>query len=360
MLNKEKTAFALGGLGGNNAYGAGFLQAAMEKNVEPELISCTSGQIYWVYKYLTVKDGSENLREELEASINNTETTHNPDLDLAILAVFGRRGIFEPAYPEFLIDLYKNTFHSSMKIAHDWSAGQKPFLLREFLSTIPARILTPAFPADFCKKISKAFNESKIGIAFNSYDPTNGLEYIHLNNAARELLKLKDSKRKHSYRVRTEYKEISEASVKAGLWLYQYGFDKKDQVLDGAYYRQIMLSELVIADRIYVVRPINSRWLGDLPKNYIGVEDLKLETAFNGTYVGERDKIDLINKLLKQGVIKEETVQEKGYHPIDLIEIEIKTQRGFFDYIFDKMSVFEEARAQARLKFDQIEEKVFV
>ena len=38
-------AFAMGGLAGNNAHGAGFLQAALERRIQPKMISCTSGQI---------------------------------------------------------------------------------------------------------------------------------------------------------------------------------------------------------------------------------------------------------------------------------------------------------------------------
>lgn len=40
-----KTAFALGGLGGNNAHTVGFLAAANEMKVVPDAISCTSGPI---------------------------------------------------------------------------------------------------------------------------------------------------------------------------------------------------------------------------------------------------------------------------------------------------------------------------
>ena len=358
MDSVGKLAFALGGLAGNNAHGAGFLQAAIEKNVEPDLISCTSGQIFWVYTYLIQKENGEDLRQVLEEMIDHTETTHNPDMDLMILAMLGKRGFFKPAYLEFMTDFFRNTWDSYLRIANNLVHHKNTFLLREFLSMLPARVIIPKFPDDLFEKISQAFNEAKIGIVFNSYNPQAGTEYIYLNQAARNLLKIKQKSRKHSYRVRTEYKEITAEAVRAGLWLYQYGFDDHHKILDGAYYRQIMLSELVVADKIYVVRPINFRWLGDLPKSYMEVEDLKLETAFNGSYVGERDKIDLINKFLKQGVIKETIIKQKGYHPIELIELEIDTQEDFLDYIFEKMSVFDQARAQAMLYFERVEEPI--
>lgn len=358
MPDQARIAFALGGLGGNNAFGAGFLQAALDKNIEPLIISCTSGQIFWVYQYLTVKNKDKDLRRVLEAGIDEIETTHNPDLDLAILALFGKRDVFHPAYAQVPVDFYINVLDSSKRMTQDWLELEHPFLLKEILSTIPARILIPKFPENFFKAISQTFNEATIGLAFNSYDPRRGIEYIHLNEVARHLLVIEEKRRKHSYRVRTEYKEITPAAVQAGLWLYQYGFDQQHEILDGAYFRQIMLSELVVADKIYVMRPINLAWLGDLPKNYVGVEDLKLETAFNGVYVGERDKIDLINKFLTDKAINPKKIEQKGYHHIEVIEVEIETQEGLFDYIFEKMSVFDLARTQTKRKFDQTLEKM--
>ena len=40
-----RLAFALAGLGGFNAHGAGFLQAARDNEIEPDLVTATSGQI---------------------------------------------------------------------------------------------------------------------------------------------------------------------------------------------------------------------------------------------------------------------------------------------------------------------------
>ena len=38
-----RLAFALAGLGGFNAHGAGFLQAARDNEMEPDLVTATSG-----------------------------------------------------------------------------------------------------------------------------------------------------------------------------------------------------------------------------------------------------------------------------------------------------------------------------
>lgn len=336
--NEKKVAFAMGGLAGNNAHGAGFLQAAMEKNIEPIIISCTSGQIFWVYKYLTVKDTAKNLDEILEEEIKKTSPTGNITFDTANLALLGRPGVFRPAYLEFAKDLYKNMTESFTEVMLD---PLKANLMEGLFRIIPDRTLIPLFADDFFERISETFNSSDTGIVFNSYNPIDGIEYVHLNDKAREMLGV-SFHQKGSYRDRTEYKKITAESVEDALWIYQYGFDEDHINFDGAYYRQIMLSELVPANKIYVARPVSSRWIGNLPKSHIGVEDLKTETSFNGSYAGERDKIKLINRFIKDGVIT-----RKKYHIIDLIEIEIDTQERFFDYINEKMSVFDRAKKKA-------------
>lgn len=127
--------------------------------------------------------------------------------------------------------------------------------------------------------------------------------------------------------------------MRDGLWIYQYGFDQKQShFLDGAYYRQILLAELVFATDIFVVRPIRYRWIGPLPTSQIGIEDLKAEVSFNGIYAGERHQIYLINSLLERGDLSPEK-----YHQIALHEIEIAQQRNFLDYIFENIDVFDAA-----------------
>jgi hypothetical protein len=113
-------------------------------------------------------------------------------------------------------------------------------------------------------------------------------------------------------------------------------------MLDGAYYRQVILSELAPAEKIIVARPVNYKWLGKLPTSWVEVEDMKLEISFNGCYQGERDKIMMINKLIKDGTIK-----DPKYHWIKLKEIEPETQESFFDYIFEDMDIFQRARKKA-------------
>jgi hypothetical protein len=343
MHSQRPIAFALGGLAGNNAFGAGFLEAARTQGINPSMISCTSGQIFWVYKYLQCRHEKVSLREVLLEEIAKVATTGNINADMAAVALWGRPGVFRPAYLEYATDLLGNSLQAWQHIV---ASGGNTFLLQEALQTLPGRVLVPLFPKAFFAKISKAFNTSKIGIAFNSYNPLDGCEYVHLNQAARDLLTEK-SKRKNAYdkgqpsrhRERTTYDDITPETVRDGLWIYQYGFDQKHGCfLDGAYYRQIMLAELVYATDIFVVRPISYRWIGPLPTSQIAIEDLKTEVGFNGTYAGERHQIYLINSLVERGDLSPEK-----YHHIRLHEIEIAQQRGFMDYVFEDLEVFDEA-----------------
>jgi hypothetical protein len=57
-----RLAFALAGLGGFNAHGAGFLQAARDNEIEPDLVTATSGQIVVLAAYLK---GAKDLKKGL-------------------------------------------------------------------------------------------------------------------------------------------------------------------------------------------------------------------------------------------------------------------------------------------------------
>jgi hypothetical protein len=336
-------AFALGGLAGNNAYGAGFLQAALEHGIRPDLISCSSGQIFWVYRFLLAdQPGAESLEETLAEDIAAAEPFHQPDADLVHLAFHGKPGAFRLASYEIALDTYKNMLSAFVDMAHNWG---RTFYLKQFLGTLPARTMVPLFSDSFFAGISEVLNASDMAIMFNSYEPRQGIEFVHLNRAARRRLGLEPGSNK-SYRDRTIYKEITPQYVRDGLWLYQYGFAEGFTAIDGAYYRQIILSELADADRIFVVRPINHKWLGELPTSMLALEDMKTEISFDGAYHGERDKILLVNEWLRKG-----TLDPTKYHKIELVELEIETQESFFDYVFENMAMFRKARDRAARAF---------
>lgn len=369
----RKLAFALGGLAGNNAHGAGFLHRAAHLGLEPRMISCTSGQIAWVYRYLKARATGASLREAFERDLAEVHRLGNVNLDYAWIALTGKPGVFRLAYPEYPFDLALNALQAYGDVLRH---GGNVFWLETLLRVLPGRVLVPTFAQEVLEDICATFNAAEMGIAFNSYSPCEGEEIVYLNPAARR--HLSPSGRSYQpgstsrHRAHTRYEAITPQAVLDGLWIYQYGFDKpENSYVDGAYYRQIMLAELTFADVIFAVRPVSPRWLGEtttgdghaplapvaagqapLPRGAIGIEDLKTEVSFNGSYAGERAQIALMNKLVRD---RDAYLAEQGgrgpgpadlltkYHQIDLLEVEIQLPRSFFDYVFESMAVFDAA-----------------
>ncbi|KQB15651.1 hypothetical protein H9N28_07825 [Rhodobacter capsulatus] len=338
--SETDVAFALGGLAGNNAHGAGFLQAALEGGVHPRMISCTSGQIYWVWRYLQALAGGESLETHLAEQIETLQPFGQRDADLMHMALFGKSGVFRPSLFEWPFDVMQNLVRSLDAVSR---AGTEVFWLKEMMSLTPARTLVPLFPDSFFAEIAQAFNETGIGILFNAYDPREGLEYVHANPSALAQLGIAPGGRK-SWRSRTIYAEITPQAVRDGLWLYEYGFEGSPEggfgALDGAYYRPVLLSELSCARTIHAVRPVNRKWLGPLPDSKLSLEDMKTEVAFNGIYAAERDRMLMVNRWIAAGILR-----DPRFAPIEIYEIEVETQRSFFDYVFESMEVFENARS---------------
>jgi hypothetical protein len=369
MLNKNKElrtemAFALGGLAGNNAHGAGFLQAALEMGAQPGIISCTSGQIRWVHRYLQVLqhreqgEGHEDLHALFEQELASINKTGEINTDVALLGMFGKENVFRPAYGQVFSDFWRNAGESLLSFRQPGSRG---LLAHRMLSMIPGRSLVPDASEAYYARVAADFSSADVGICFNAYSPCEGVEYVYLNAAARALLHdpatpdkyaPEHPSQRHQRRI---YRNISAAGVRDALWLYQYGFYDQDQdCVDGVYFRNIMLAELVAADTIFVVRPINHRWQGALPRSYPGVEDLKTKVGMNGAYAGERDQITLINKLLARNCL--DVQGGRGYHHVELVELEIALQRGYFDYMLESREVFEQARAMALARFQGLEQ----
>jgi hypothetical protein len=350
MSGDGKIAFALGGLAGNNAFGAGFLEAALDCGVQPDMISCTSGQLLWVSRYLQrLSGGKQTLREQLTEDIASLDAYKNYDLDYIALALWGKKDVYQPAGLAYVADLMRNGTETFNRILNE---KKRTFILRRLLQILPCRLLTPDFSDEFYETVSRTMNDASIGIIFNSYSPSEGCEYVHLNEAARARLtqsstdpKRFQARQPSSYRDRTIYEDITPAAVRDALWLYFYGFDENASPrIDGAYFRDIILSELAPAHKMYVIRPMHYHWSGDLPRNWPEMEDLKTKVSFNGSYAGERCQILLINHLLKS----EKIAHPEKYHQIDLIEIEMEKPRGFFGYVFEDISVFDDGASKAK------------
>jgi len=370
MNTEQNIAFAVGGLAGNNFFGAGFLQAALDAGIEPGIISCTSGQIYYVRRYLEArKQGNNSL---LEQEINKQSIPLEQYKKSAEL-LFGMNPFMRPVYPADLMqDFAKNLLQTEQNLIN--KASQQSYgnfatsYSRQLMSMIPGRNLVPQFSVEFLEETANIFNDQQeIGIVFNSYDPQSGHEIIYCNEATRKKWEAVKFNEKGGEEDRTRYESITAQSVMDALWVYQYGFDKsvhplypkinKNARFDGAFCRQVLLRELVWANKIYAVRPISYYWVGELPYSWMEIEDLKIETMFNSAYRGERDKIYLINKLIRKA--KEKSIKlpdylEK-YQEIHLIEINMSTQEGYLEYLSENKSLFDQARQKALVEFAKSE-----
>ncbi len=346
----KKVAFALGGLGGSNSHGVGFLAAAREAKLEPSMISCTSGQIHWVAAYLN----NENLEEKLAEQIALMPKLPEPFSLLSglPLAIRGLPGVFKPAFSQQMIE---NMF-------------KKPPVTREevFDRLFPAQTTIPTRDPKFFADIAKTFNDSPIAIFFNSCNPSTGVENVHVNGPARAYMaaryqRLGDSEAEKAILDggsdvtfnRRRLKDITPEYVEAALWLLQYGFVKKfgpegEYLFDGAYRRQLIVRELCGADAIFVVRPQSYSWQGDLPTNYFEMEDFKIEIMFNGSYGGELSSIRLLNYFIDKKVL-----DNTKCHPVELVEVEIEINRGYFDYFFESMDVYTLSKTETLNKINQ-------
>jgi len=90
MSSKPVVAVALGGLGGFNAHDAGVLAAAHECGLEPDIITCTSGAIFWTDLFLTDPGA---IRDQVEQQVEAVSGANAVEV-----AVLGDPDVFQPAY----------------------------------------------------------------------------------------------------------------------------------------------------------------------------------------------------------------------------------------------------------------------
>src|SRR3954453_8939395 len=164
-MARTQLAFALAGLGGFNAHGAGFLQAARDNAVRPDLVTATSGQIVLLAAYL---DGVPDLK----AGVIDTTLENDPFAQFRI-ALLGYPGVFEPAVGEAVARLLSPPYFGS----------SLDFFADRFL---PAPLYKPTRSAATFDAMAATFNASDIGVVFNTYDPSTGAGALFGNNAARE------------------------------------------------------------------------------------------------------------------------------------------------------------------------------
>jgi hypothetical protein len=343
-----RIAFALAGLGGFNAHGAGFLAAVTKWDIVPELVTATSGQILVLADWLR---GEKDLR----AGLVSPSRESNPLAQLQT-AMFGYPGVFRPAYHEAMARL--TSFP-------DFSEG----LLNIFADRVlPAQQYVSARPDASFQGVADTFNASKIGVIFNSYDPKTGLGFLYGNDAARAALPTeKKIPNTHAASLaqapgRRDMRYVSHVSaerdilpitveaIKSALWLSLYGFaDIPSGQMDGAYHRSCIISELHDFDRVFVARPLANGWYGKQPANWFDVQDWQCEMWFSVGYKAEVDALKRINDLIDAGVIASD-----NFKKVELVEIEPETPAGYFNYFVERSEVYDKALALAEKTFNSL------
>ncbi len=330
----ENLAFALGGLGGGNAFGAGFLAAARARNIRPAAITCTSGMIVWTAHYLAGDDLREKLREQL------AEMPKAPDsvpFGNQWLLAKGLPGVFRPAMQEYW---ERWSFMSPFSEPKDWADR-----------LLPAQTWVPTRSTEHFEFVADTLANSDVAVMFNAFCPPSGQEVLFLNAAARDALGV----RWHQQTPETIYMPITAEGVEAALHLYSYGYERSYfgmKLIDGAYHRQFILNELCdLAPAhkpatIWVVRPQNSRWIGEMPDNYFEQRDMETEIGMNSSYSMQVARIELLNRLVREG-----RLQAPGDQTIHLEPFQFVGKRGYFDYFIESEHVFDTAYHRA---LDQI------
>ncbi|WP_257166026.1 hypothetical protein [Bradyrhizobium sp. SRS-191] len=342
-----RVAFALAGLGGLNAHGAGFLDTARAWGITPDLVTATSGQILVLTAWLQGRD----LRDQLISS----DRARDPGSQLRTL-VFGYPGVFRPAYAEAVARFVSWP---------DWRDGPFNVIADRLL---PAQQYVPVrSEADFMQA-AETLNGTSIGVVFNTYDPETGTGCLYGNDAARALLPSEKSirnahavKARHSAATRDlryasdvlaerALRPITPEAIKAALWLTLYGFTKlPDGQMDGAYHRASIISELHGFDRIFAVRPLAQGWRGEAPANWFEVQDWTTEMWFSVGYKAEVDALKRINDLIEAGAIT-----DPKYKRVELVEIQPETPAGYFNYFVERGEVYENAVVATELKFREL------
>lgn len=335
-------AYALGGLGGNNLFGLGFLAAAIEKDQHPVMISATSGQIYLIWLFQKARQPGRLQKDYQVNDLREFAAVYSEKVEIRPISRMASLLAFEGACGayEHLLD-----FRTLLK------SGVDAYNANLFGNLCPAKVCQMHTKGDdIFKRIADDFNADKeIGIAFNSYNPTTGTEYVYLNEKAEKLLhkdfsgpsKSSTSSFRQSDHHVTVYRPIDADGVRDALWLYEYGFDGH-RVIDGCYFRQVMLHELAVADLIVSVRPLRSQWTAELPEYWFDKEDLKTKVFFNAAYAGERFRLELMNRLLKGKQLTRKVITDNRYHKIDFLEIEPSRDWPAASLFAEEMEMFED------------------
>lgn len=344
-------AFALGGLHGFNGHGIGFLDAARELQVEPSFITCSGSMIAWVAAWL---DGHRLL------PLLERETARRPRLPAPFdgfsrswLAAFGAVAPGRLAVPEYWQRWFSPLSGDHDGRAEDAAPGPSgsgpsgsglsgPGLAKAWLDrALPAQVLVPSHTAQELERVAERLNASDTPVAFNSFQPQAGRGYLHVNPAAADFLGV----RPEPVGGASKFTPITAEMVSAAMWIHEYGFDRRQNphgLVAGLYHRQFIIAELHMMSRIYAVRPMNTRWLGQLPANWLETRDFTRRMWLNGAYGAETARMRLINQLIETGRLSDEL-----FRRIELIEVQVEQPCEESGQAEGELALYRRAAAQA-------------
>ncbi|MDC7784306.1 hypothetical protein PQJ75_08155 [Rhodoplanes sp. TEM] len=373
-------AFALTGLGGSNAFGAGFLQAALDHGITPRIVTCTSGMIYWTWRWLEARRANARdpqpgrLRREVEAMIAKAEPFPKSlgGLNAWLMATMAVPDVFRWAHREYVARFFTTPLFGTDAIYPD-----------AWLDLIfPAQLMVPTRSPQTFADMAAAFTaEPEIGICFNSFLAETGTEYLHANTAARTLLSAEEERMVRIKAGRTSTAAtrprrrtltrkvvdgITAQDIEDALWLTLYGAHSNvgrggyADRLDGAYVRSVILSELTMVDTVLMPRPVATQ-RKDFPSNYFEVEDFKTELWWNASCSPQVAAIEFVNTLARDGCTVTVKDRDSGeartlaFREVDVVPIEIDVDRGYFAYFREDLATFDRGYNEARIAFDRLE-----
>jgi hypothetical protein len=323
---KDKKGMALGGVGGFNTHDAGVLAAAHECGLRPDIITCTSGAIFWTHLFLTNPDG---IGDEVKRQADAVKGAYALQV-----AVLGYPGVFRPAYASYWMRWFDPR----------WGLPLRGLFDRLF----PAQLYEPTRPKEFFDQMAADLGGTPTPVMFNAYAVNSGRELVFCNDAAFSFIgRQPEEQRRHiipgEEDMLTEYRRIDAEAVRAALWLSLYGFSNRYQgeiAIDGAYQRQLIMSELTDCDVIYAIKPQASAWQDRAPGNYFEVQDFNTEMWFNTSFAAEVAGLWAAPRDPARGKIQ-------------ITPITMHRPLGYFNYFVERLPNYSEGYEQAMTVFQR-------
>lgn len=346
-----KYSLGVQGIGGRNCFSAGVFYAMLKnKSPQPSIMSISSGAIRTTFNYLKedqaqlkkvwfekIKDHEEKLFLEQDLKwLKNTPgiKQHKSMLDFMKLNLKGIDGVFKPKFSD--------QFHQFFNPLHWAKIAQGPDLF--FETYLPADVWQSDLDPKFIEEAYQLFNHHKVGIVMNAYDMKEGKSVLFLNKKAIKMLE--DTR----FNIAVHHKEficeeLTPEGIRGALQLFQYGTYKYKnyELYDGAYMFNPFIQPLKIEKKLFLIVASCVTKPPDKFKTALDIQSKTTRLMFQNVIHNEINSIDLINKLIDEGEIKE----SKRIHKIDLKLIEPNSHVDYWDFFSEKSETFEEGEKAA-------------